>query len=714
MTKTDSPVERDAPSAVKPVLAAAREQISRLRGGALLIGVEQYPNLTDKDLPAGRNDVLAFWKVCRRLGYTQIRALSSPALTEDDLVRAELELAPELSPGETREEVEARVRRWLSRKEPAPTPEFTGETAAEVAERVQEWLSSMRREPGDLEVILGEATSDEMKRGAAWLARGLVTNVKLTWGAWEIDEDWMALPGLMTYSGHGAQRDGDLVLCPADTGRALEDAVSFSELHALFNPALDRPGRKRPSDNLTIVLDCCFAAATGPTGNAQRVPTLTAAGPSRGATPLATKEIGSRVFCASGRDEPSYQAMLGGHWHGAFTWALTVALEQWKIQQDGQFKRSTMSHAELLFRARMLLQALSFRQHPILVDELGNLPVFHHGASDGDATSPVPDAERPGGQIDPTGDRDYAYYRILANGELLLEIIAARTGSPQGGFMKGKEYWKIRDGLAQIDTNQASSIKVVKRGRMWSDGNNPPPFAAAAASFICSLDATWTTRSNASDYRAYADESGRYQGFRLNARRSKDGTWAGTIEWFRPASQTHPMFFSNNTDKEFTLAARRDAVGMTFVNYLGTHWTGPLTGYGDGDWKADVLLPGEAPAAAVQVRYQDSPYGIINARLFAGSTPTAWASDDMDGSSFPSDANASQGAPVTGVRIYADGNKGLVNLDHGTGWLTAWKSGTVIAAPIPAGCVVVGVRGKKRAGYGLVDIDFAYRQLSRG
>jgi hypothetical protein len=478
MNEKATPSRADAPDAVKPVLAAAREQLSRLRGGALLIGVEDYrayDGTGGKDLPAGRNDVLAYWKVCRRLGFTHIRALTSPVLTEDDLVRAELELVPELSPGETADQVRARVKRWLSKEEPA-APRLEGETAEEVAGAVQRWVSSLQQEPGDLTVSLREATSAAMKEGVRWLSKGLVFAVKLSWGDWQLQEEWASLPGIMTYSGHGAQQDGDLALCPTDTGPALQNAVSFSELRGIFDEVDRIPGGKHPTDNLTILLDCCFAAASDPAGKAQRGTSLGAGGASPGKVPVAKKEIGSRVFCASGRDEQSYQAMLGGHWHGAFTWAVTVALEQWQIKEEGQFKRSTMSHAELLFRARMLLQALSFRQHPILVDELGNLPVFHHGSADGAEASERPDAKRPGVQIDPSGDHDFTIYNIYdklaPDAQLFATLVVVRANISVGDFQwsTNTEYWKV---YRAFDTSTMTSLNLERKGSKSPPWNNP-------------------------------------------------------------------------------------------------------------------------------------------------------------------------------------------------------------------------------------------------
>ncbi|WP_437963883.1 caspase family protein [Sorangium sp. So ce260] len=549
MTDNAHPAPSAIPDDVKPVLAATRELLSRIRGVALLIGVESYRDHDEeggKDLLAGRNDVLAYWKVCRRLGYTHFRVLTTPALGAEDLIRAERELSPELHPGEDEAETRRRVEEWLSR----------GRQGAGASIEIHDVAMSSRIEDaGAPSVLLGEATSLQLEESARWLASSLVFTVNLAWEQWRRREELMALPGFLAYSGHGAQRDGELFLCPSDTGPALENAVSFSALRAIFDEGEDLPGGKRPADNLTVVLDCCFAAARGPAGSAQRGTSLTPAGSPAAKAPARAPEIARSVFCASGRDEQSYQAMLGGHWHGAFTWAFTVALEQWKLQQQGQFMRSTMSHAELLFRTRTLLSALSFRQHPILVDELGNLPVFHHGAAAGEATSAEPDGKRPGVQLDPSSGKDFAWYQLLTHdAKVLIDIIATRTAG--SGFDAGKEYWRIRktnvppawgayNGSAYC-TDAFSSLTFKKQSKLWTKDGSGLPFEATDASF------TMPVRVASGGWAQY-DASGRdFQmasqggyGLRVNVWQS-GGAWAGEVEFLRMDPGSLPIFGGSN------------------------------------------------------------------------------------------------------------------------------------------------------------------------
>jgi hypothetical protein len=430
MNETDSAL----PAPVQDALAKAKKTFAGLGGVALLVGVESYlayDSTGKKNLLSGRNDVLAYWKVCRRLGYKaeHIRVLTSPKLRMQDLLWAEQELAPELGSDETEQQIEDRVKGWLSGEAPS--------------------------------VVLDEATADEIRRGLEWLAEELVFTVKLRSGSVKIEEEWAALPGIFTYSGHGTPLDGDLGLCPSDLGPARENVLSFAELGAILDKGDDLPGGAHPTDNLTIVLDCCFAAAIQPRSRALRVPSLAAGGGKNGlapaSKPVSKREIGRRVLCASAREGQSHQALLGGYWYGAFTWALTVALEQWKIEREGQWKRSTVSHGELLSRAKKLLSALSFPQEPILVDEekIGSLPVFHHGPADGGETSPTPDGRRPGSQIDPLGDYKFTEFSFWNYGVKVAGVIVPNGDQRIGDvtWYTAKEYWYV---LQEFDTRSGS------------------------------------------------------------------------------------------------------------------------------------------------------------------------------------------------------------------------------------------------------------------
>src|SRR5262249_53677785 len=144
--------------------------------------------------------------------------------------------------------------------------------------------------------------------------------------------------------GHG------LVLCPSDVTWApdpngdanLEHTVSFQALNAHL---------ASHAENLTVVLDTCHSGMGGaggstptgkPTALTQR-PLSSAAGHVTEIVPLA-----GRVLSAARRDQVAYQSMFDGRWRGVFSWALSAAMEQWKITQEHHNVRIDVSYAKLV------------------------------------------------------------------------------------------------------------------------------------------------------------------------------------------------------------------------------------------------------------------------------------------------------------------------------------------------------------------------------
>lgn len=494
-------------------LAEARRQLAAVGGSALLIGVETYPGLPpDKQLLAGRNDVLSYWRVCRRLGYRarQIRILTSPVLTRDEILHAEVDLALGCDPHRTRAEVEADVARQL-----ADAP----------------W-----------EEMLGEATQQAIRAGIEWLAQRLVPTVKLEGEGWSFAKELTGLPGLLAYSGHGAQLAGDLALCPSDVGADLSRALPFGELRTLIDASdgIQAEGTPRPADNLTVVLDCCFAAGASEHASL-RVASLTPVGTTSPA--VAKREIGNRVFCASARHEHSSQAVLGGRWHGAFSWAFTRALEQWQMAPSGQFQESTISHVELLFRTRMLLEALSFRQHPVLMDRIGNLPVFHPNSDVAEETSPEPDGVRVEGQIDPS--TGFAAYEISdSNGKLLAQVVATKKQDPYGSGMQAeREYWKINGPSFDSSGLGDLQVKKISEGYWLLPHMHRPPFDAEEASFWCPVDKNWQVNSATCSYHKQEQHTGTWGGLKVSVWLDAYGIWRGSMMFYRESE--HSLLFAN-------------------------------------------------------------------------------------------------------------------------------------------------------------------------
>lgn len=497
---------------------------------ALLIGVESYSGVEGgkKNLFAGRNDVLAMWQVCRRLGYEprNIRVCTSPQLTEKQIIDAEVDMA--LSQEENRRKSRKQVK--------------------------QDVLAVLRGV--DWEVTLCEATYKQINRSLSWLSERL--------GQPFGDQKGYLVPGILYYSGHGAQIEGDLALCPADvkqTGGGLANVLSFATLQAILDKKDDDAKDDRsPTRYLTVVLDCCFAGASS--GKPSWLATSLTPPDSRSAgAPFISPAFGQRIFCASRSDEHAYQALLGGRWHGAFTWAFTQAMEQWTVATSRLHSYVNVSHAELLFRSRMLLEALSFPQHPMLLDSIVNTPVFWCGLEtvepgqmfrDGvhlsrlrsalamASPSAEPDEKRVGIQMDPgTGGR--RWYTIEADDgrtRTLIANVLVVGGNP------------VTIGRATYDADTESWFNVASLPSdtvalfvSWSD-QTPGDLDGSTRCFTMTRTPQWSREAHPWTPGFFVDKTGTAPaiGIDWNLRHDADGKWVGALTWY--SSDDNNQLFS--------------------------------------------------------------------------------------------------------------------------------------------------------------------------
>lgn len=461
---------------------------------ALLIGVEDYAHFNDQKLRAGRNDVLAMWKLCRRLGYRpeHIRVHTSPRLTAQEIKDAE-------------------VKSWLSR------PENTGKTMNEAQAAVDKDLESVG---GDWSKILGEATSSAINGNLQWFRDQLGAPFHAGRG--------YLVPGILYYSGHGAKIGGQLALCPSDVspnGGKLENALMFKDIEQTLTLGYGDDNEHNPVEFLTVVLDCCFAAAqmseTEGASNTQVATSLSlpdVKSASKTAHDPIHPWLQRRIFCAARDDEQGFQSLLGGRWHGAFTWAFTQALEQWMTRQSAAalFPYVDISHAELLMRARMLLEALSFQQHPVLMDTFANTPVFWsglarveaHDAGDAPKTNAEPTAERPGIQLDPnlligTTAYDYSLYSFALKDKdsvLLGSLSVASIGNASATFsyQANKEYWFVQNDdagkfFSKWNSEKLNVCSISRSLGKWANSvTDPMPGGSSSSSATSNARVSWT------------------------------------------------------------------------------------------------------------------------------------------------------------------------------------------------------------------------------
>ena len=393
-------------------------------------------------------------------------------------------------------------------------------------------LASPRLRPEELgeggrEASLGEATHDEVIEGARWLAGKLDGPSRPT--------------GVMTWSGHGDVDEArGLVLCPTDTtGDGLAGAVPYGELGDVFaSPACQT--------NLTVLLDCCNAgSAEGSVPTSRRTSLGRRALPARlaGVAPA----ISERNLCASAAGAPAYQAHFDGEARGAFSWAVSVAAEQWKLTEEGSHVYLTISHEELIARAGAMLAALSFPQVPVLVapERVGRMPVLKPGIVPraGDASE---DPTRGRSEIQLTGDvkvgdqdSDYVIYTLTLDGNLVLgRILVTNTASPDGPYEAHTEYWSLTEAVRAVP--RASGMTIVGAGGFWS-GLQGFPVDDALPGFSVRQEVPWHDPwflrfTLGTLFAQQVEETERRVSLAWTLYYA--GGWGGWVRWFQTAPST--------------------------------------------------------------------------------------------------------------------------------------------------------------------------------
>lgn len=336
-------------------------------------------------------------------------------------------------------------------------------------------------------------------------------------------------PGLLTYSGHGDFIDGEgLVLCPSDvTGSDLEHAIPYRKIEQIV-------ARHRAAANLTVVLDCCHGGATVSVGPARQTGSLTGRPLPEGFARRPVR-IGDRELAACEPSGTSWQARFSGVFRGAFSWALTAILEQWKPRIEGTSVELDLSYGNLLVRARRLLASLSFEQTPVLrgSSAVARTAFFHRGPPrDEETTSRAPSARRKGGQLDP----DVNHTLSLLSGQWLISATGIGTASTsEVGYTYDTEYWGLdssfTDAVSQIASSGTGSITfgVATSGQ------------ASTSGFAMPTDSLWTPLSAMPggsmfwvSVPATRSAAGYVVGvvFDLSAPAAAGDAWGGSMTWY--------------------------------------------------------------------------------------------------------------------------------------------------------------------------------------
>ena len=387
---------------------------------------------------------------------------------------------------------------------------------------------------GATEHTFGEATEKGILEGMKWLVE-------------KLGGDQTAI-GLFTYSGHGdfLEQKG-LVLCPTDvTGADLQHSIPYADLRTMVDAA-------HAGENLTVVLDCCHAGG----GALPKRKGLSLTGrPVPSALRASTPEISGRVFSAAPRDGTAYQAEFAGRYHGAFTWALTSTLEQWKAVEQGESLRLTVSHKEALRRAQGLLSTLSFQQTPEItgVPSVADLAVFQSGLVP-QPTSPDPNVSPIPLQVDP-GDKDYRIYTMTWDGNPLGSILVPRASNPSGSFLKGTEYWYMPSNITSTTTT--TNLVISWQDFEWS--TSPP---SGTLSFTMPQSPGWTETTAPSSSSMTFVKNGQF-GVTLTWGLVQGRTWTGSLRWYNTSGQ-NTVFGGTGSTTAVTLTSHTTPTVSWFI-----------------------------------------------------------------------------------------------------------------------------------------------------
>lgn len=233
-----------------------------------------------------------------------------------------------------------------------------------------------------------------------------------------------ASQGFLYFSGHGADQGG-AVLCSGDTERAadhLHGVVAISEIREILE-------KVAPDSSFTAVFECCHSGGA---------PSARGLGRSEGSVPELREQDVVLAACAS--NQSAQEAVFGGTWHGAFTWASLRVLEQYARRPVGSFVTKDISGASVARRAGRILRSLGFRQTPqssgaatqVVGQPAGVAPVSprltrRDGASQAEEIW--------------AGDDQFSTFRLEAtDGSLLGYLVSTRE--EYSNWEKNKDYWK--------------------------------------------------------------------------------------------------------------------------------------------------------------------------------------------------------------------------------------------------------------------------------
>ncbi len=217
-----------------------------------------------------------------------------------------------------------------------------------------------------------------------------------------------------------------------------------------------------------------------------------------------------------------------------FSWALTVAMDQWRATPEAHGVRLEVSYGKLVETAQRVLSALWFEQTPELHGPAGvaDLAVFHAGLQGfpGD-TSVVPNGFFKAAELD-SGTAGYLIYTITESGVTIGQVLV--TNAEGGGFAAATEYWYMVDPIS----GRTACTFTAGASQPWSN----PPSGLGTLSFKMANTTTWTRGTQSGSAHLYHDTTtGEYDGLQFNMSES-GGVWTGSMTWWKLSDGAGTLF----------------------------------------------------------------------------------------------------------------------------------------------------------------------------
>ena len=406
---------------------------------------------------------------------------------------------------------------------------------------------------------LAEATEKAIREGYAWL----LSNMK---GG--------QTPGLLSYSGHGLLVGGKV---PAlSTSDMLSDGTGAIALRDIGKAVQDAHAQEA----LTAVFDCCHVAAPSAKSDLRTTTSLPVGADDAASIDDEDFNVSHRVFLAARPGQEAHQGKLGRNVHGALSFALVTAAEQWKASQAPGQTGLDVNHKQLFKRARKLVRALRMKQSLKLRvpfdrqsrSVVRKMPFFglHAGF-----TTRKADAPRHKIQVDP-GQKDFRFYTITQGDTVIAYIVSMNTtqtatfGGTAFTFTGGQEYWypQRSPALGMASNDAGAPLTFSCTGDLsWSSwppssevSSAPPQFQASSAPGSTGWTQSWGTPANF----FYRDPGNKENYLTLAWDLSVSGsTWTGYINWYTNASSSNADAFCGEV---FQWEAGATPFIVTFTN----------------------------------------------------------------------------------------------------------------------------------------------------